>query len=218
MPNTHAEVPEEIVGSEFLDRYKTHDDPVTTIQPDARYRVAGPTRHPIEENERVLKFIDALARRERRRRTRARRWPASCMYGAHESYRDNCRLSVEEVDFLVEAVRARERSAAFTARRSPAAAPAAPWRCSAGSTRSESTFPRSPPNTRAVSGRCRTSSRARRPARSSSARGAIVSAPPDGSALRCRRASMTTSPHAVVRKGVVPMAGLGTRFFPASHA
>ena len=29
------------------------------------------------------------------------------MYGAHESYRKNCRLSVSEVDFLVEAVRKR---------------------------------------------------------------------------------------------------------------
>ena len=29
------------------------------------------------------------------------------MYGAHESYRDNCHLSAEEVDFLVEAVRKR---------------------------------------------------------------------------------------------------------------
>ena len=29
------------------------------------------------------------------------------MYGAHESYRDNCRLSTPEVDFLVEAVRQR---------------------------------------------------------------------------------------------------------------
>jgi L-arabinokinase len=29
------------------------------------------------------------------------------MYAAHESYRDNCRLSVDEVDFLVEAVRRR---------------------------------------------------------------------------------------------------------------
>ena len=29
------------------------------------------------------------------------------MYGAHESYRDNCRLSTAEVDFLVEAVRQR---------------------------------------------------------------------------------------------------------------
>ena len=49
-----------MVGSEFLAQYKTHDDPVTTIQPDATYRVAGPTRHPIEENERVLRFIAAL--------------------------------------------------------------------------------------------------------------------------------------------------------------
>jgi L-arabinokinase len=29
------------------------------------------------------------------------------MYGAHDSYRDNCQLSVPEVDFLVEAVRKR---------------------------------------------------------------------------------------------------------------
>ena len=59
--STRAEVPDEMVGSAFLERYKTHDDPVTIVQPDARYRVAGPTRHPIEENERVLKFIDALS-------------------------------------------------------------------------------------------------------------------------------------------------------------
>ena len=55
-----AEIPETILGSEFLAKYKTHDDPVTTVQPDATYRVAGPTRHPIEENERVLRFIAAL--------------------------------------------------------------------------------------------------------------------------------------------------------------
>ena len=29
------------------------------------------------------------------------------MYGAHESYRSNCRLSAEEVDWLVESVRRR---------------------------------------------------------------------------------------------------------------
>ena len=43
------EIPETIVGSEFLAKCKTHDDPVTTVQPDATYRVAGPTRHPIED-------------------------------------------------------------------------------------------------------------------------------------------------------------------------
>ncbi|HXR06748.1 MAG TPA: hypothetical protein VN765_05425, partial [Candidatus Acidoferrum sp.] len=100
------EIPGQMVGSEFLARYKTHDDPVTKIQPDATYRVAGPTRHAIEENERVLRFMESL------RAAKAGASPAlesagECMFAAHESYRDNCRLSVAEVDFLVDAVRKR---------------------------------------------------------------------------------------------------------------
>ena len=56
-----AALPETVIGSEFITAHKTHGDPVTTIQPDAVYRVAGPTRHPVEENERVLTFMEALA-------------------------------------------------------------------------------------------------------------------------------------------------------------
>jgi galactokinase len=101
-----SDIPEEILGSDFLARHKTHDDPVTKISPDATYRVAGPTRHPIEENERVLKFMEAL------RAANAGDEPAlitagECMYGAHQSYRGNCHLSTDEVDFLVEAVHQR---------------------------------------------------------------------------------------------------------------
>jgi galactokinase len=99
-------LPEKILGSDFLAQYKTHDDPVTTIQPDATYRVAGPTRHPVEENERVLKFISSLqaaAGGDERACVDA----GEAMYAAHESYRHNCRLSAPEVDFLVEAVRKR---------------------------------------------------------------------------------------------------------------
>jgi galactokinase len=100
------EIPLTILGSEFLAKYKTHDDPVTTIQPDASYHVAGPTRHPIAENERVLQFIASLqaaAQGDERACVTA----GELMYAAHESYRDNCRLSVPEVNFLVEAVRKR---------------------------------------------------------------------------------------------------------------
>ena len=101
-----AALPEEFVGSQFLAKHKTHDDPVTKIQPDATYRVAGPTSHPVEENERVLKFMDTL-RAAQGGDEKALITAGECMYGAHESYKNNCRLSTEEVDFLVDAVRQR---------------------------------------------------------------------------------------------------------------
>lgn len=100
------DLPNQILGSEFLELYETHEDPVTTVQPDATYRVAGPASHPVFENERVMKFMDKL-------RAAADGTEEPCieagelMYGAHNSYRDNCCLSTSEVDFLVEAVRKR---------------------------------------------------------------------------------------------------------------
>ena len=100
------EIPETILGSDFLAIYKTHDDPVSTIQPDATYRVVGPTRHPIGENERVLKFIAAL-QTAKSGDEKALVAAGELMYGAHESYRDNCKLSVPDVNFLVEAVQKR---------------------------------------------------------------------------------------------------------------
>jgi L-arabinokinase len=100
------EIPETMLGSDFLAKYKTHDDPVTTIQPDATYRVVGPARHPVGENERVLKFMDAL-RAAKSGDEKSLVTAGELMYGAHESYRDNCKLSVPEVNFLVEAVQKR---------------------------------------------------------------------------------------------------------------
>ena len=100
------QIPDTILGSEFLAQYKTHDDPVTTIQPDATYHVVGPARHPVGENERVLKFIAALQAAKSGDEA-ALIAAGELMYGAHESYRDNCKLSVPEVNFLVEAVRKR---------------------------------------------------------------------------------------------------------------
>jgi galactokinase len=99
-------IPETILGSDFLARFKTHDDPVTTVQPDATYRVVGPTRHPLAENERVLQFIEALKVAKSGDEAGLVK-AGELMYAAHESYRDNCRLSVPEVNFLVEAVRKR---------------------------------------------------------------------------------------------------------------
>lgn len=100
-------LPETIIGSEFLAEYKSHGDPITEIQPDATYRVAGPTVHPVYENQRVLKFMEHLKDASATASEDALIAAGECMFGSHASYRDNCHLSVSEVDFLVEAVRSR---------------------------------------------------------------------------------------------------------------
>ena len=101
--NYRAALPETILGSEFMANYQSHDDPITRIQPDATYRVAGPTAHPVYENFRVLKFMDHLisaADKNERDLVSA----GECMVASHASYRDNCLLSTPEVDFIVDAV------------------------------------------------------------------------------------------------------------------
>ena len=104
--NYRDDLPESMVGSEFLTLYQTHDDPITQIQPDAVYRVLGPTLHPVYENHRVLSFMDHL-RAPSDNNEDALTAAGQCMFASHDSYRDNCLLSVPEVDFLVDAVRAR---------------------------------------------------------------------------------------------------------------
>ena len=66
-----SEIPDTMLGSKFFARYKTHDDPVTRIQPDATYRVRPNGVHPIEENERVLRFIECPSRGRARQRSSA---------------------------------------------------------------------------------------------------------------------------------------------------
>jgi L-arabinokinase len=100
-------LPETMIGSEFLSEYETHEDPITEIQPDANYRVLGPTEHPVYENQRVLEFMAYLRAAASGEDEDALRAAGECMCGSHVSYRDNCLLSVPEVDFLVDAVRSR---------------------------------------------------------------------------------------------------------------
>ncbi len=99
-------LPETMVGSEFLVKYQSHDDPITKIQPDATYRILGPASHPVYENQRVLQFIDHLKAASDKNEN-ALVAAGECMFASHDSYRDNCLLSVPEVDFIVDAVRTR---------------------------------------------------------------------------------------------------------------
>jgi galactokinase len=60
----------------------------------------------VYENQRVLKFIDHLkAASDKDEATLIA--AGECRFASHDSYRDQCLLSVPEVDFIVDAVRAR---------------------------------------------------------------------------------------------------------------
>ena len=58
------------------------------------------------ENQRVLEFIDHL-KAASGGNEQALTAAGECMFASHESYRNNCLLSVPDVDFLVDAVRTR---------------------------------------------------------------------------------------------------------------
>lgn len=96
-------LPRAMKGGEFLRAYGTHNDPVTRIDPETVYRIAGPTRHPVEEHDRVARFVRCL--REFDDRGEAACIEAGrCMFDSHESYRVSAELSAPEADYLVDEV------------------------------------------------------------------------------------------------------------------
>jgi L-arabinokinase len=60
----------------------------------------------VYENQRVLRFIDHLKAASDKNEN-ALIAAGECMFASHDSYRNNCLLSVSEVDFIVDAVRTR---------------------------------------------------------------------------------------------------------------
>jgi L-arabinokinase len=54
-------LPECITGEAFLEKYGSHGDAVTTVEPGQTYAVRMPAQHPVFENERVKTFEQLLA-------------------------------------------------------------------------------------------------------------------------------------------------------------
>ena len=96
-----AMLPDQITGSEFLSRYGSHDDPVTTIEPARTYAVRRPTTHPVHEHHRVQCFAEVLGRPESPARNQLL---GELMYQSHASY-SACGLGCPATDLLVELVR-----------------------------------------------------------------------------------------------------------------
>jgi L-arabinokinase len=98
-----AEIPQQLLGSEFLARFQGTTDPTTTIDPVRRYPVRAATAHAIEEHQRVHEFRALLADNRRLdEQTRVRL--GKLMYASHASY-SACGLGSDATDRLVALVR-----------------------------------------------------------------------------------------------------------------
>lgn len=92
-----AHVPEEIKGSDFIERYHGTTDEVTEINPERVYRIARPTAHPIYENFRVRTFAALL---HNSKSQMAMSQLGELMYQSHGSY-SACGLGSRGTDRLV---------------------------------------------------------------------------------------------------------------------
>ena len=97
------DVPEQMLGSDFLAGFQGTPDATTVIEPARRYPVRAATAHAIEENERVHAFRALLADKSSLdEETRIRL--GALMYASHASY-SACGLGSEGTDRLVDLVR-----------------------------------------------------------------------------------------------------------------
>jgi galactokinase len=102
--NFARHLPDSMVGAEFLARYGSTTDTVTTVEPDRTYAIRAPAMHPIYENFRVRQFADLLQRRAGLSKDEKTRL-GKLMYESHASYSE-CGLGSQATDLLVELVRA----------------------------------------------------------------------------------------------------------------
>ena len=96
-------LPEQMQGSEFLEKYGETVDTVTTVDSEKVYAVRDRVKHPIYENERVKQFISAI-KNVHQHPDRAHVYlkeAGNLMYESNASYRDLAGLGSPEIDGLV---------------------------------------------------------------------------------------------------------------------
>ncbi|GAQ77636.1 galactokinase [Klebsormidium nitens] len=88
---------EEMTGHEFVARYGSHHDPVTSIAADKTYPVRAPTAHPIYEHFRVAAFSELMRAPPSAAQLRML---GELMFQSHTSY-GRCGLGSDGTDRLV---------------------------------------------------------------------------------------------------------------------
>ncbi|MEQ8766273.1 MAG: hypothetical protein RL885_20330 [Planctomycetota bacterium] len=107
--SVRSDVPETMIGSEFLQRYGSTGDPVTTVSPEAVYTVRRATEHAIQEQERVESFLMALNEVGGDSESEGLDRAGARMIESHRSYGVNCQLGSKEADRVVERIEAEGR-------------------------------------------------------------------------------------------------------------
>lgn len=97
-------IPDTILGTDFLSRYHSHDDPATKINLDVVYEVKHATCHPIYENSRVKRFTEFIRDPQKSSNRLQCELMGELMYESHQSY-SNCGLGSSETDLLVNLAR-----------------------------------------------------------------------------------------------------------------
>ena len=100
-------VPSRLRGQEFIEKYHSHDDPATQIEPEKYYKPKSRTEHAIMENSRVHEFIELLESANEKADEMKIIHAGELMYQSHESYSKNCGLGAKETDLLVDLVKVR---------------------------------------------------------------------------------------------------------------
>jgi galactokinase len=97
-----SHLPETMSGEEFLSRYGSTIDPVTTVERERTYAIRAPTAHAVYESSRVRQFADLLQGRLGHDEKISM---GKLMYESHASY-SACGLGSQGTDLLVEMVKA----------------------------------------------------------------------------------------------------------------
>jgi galactokinase len=101
------QVPEQITGQNFINRYGSHGDSTTTIDPTATYAVRLATEHPVYEADRTRRFAALLRAVEENPNARDAllRLAGELMIQSHFSYDHRCGLGAPETDLIVKLAR-----------------------------------------------------------------------------------------------------------------
>lgn len=98
-------VPARMTGKEFQQKYRSHDDPATKLEPDHLYRPKSRTEHSIKENVRAHRLVELLQNYANDAQLDHLVAAGELMFQSHHSYDKNCGLGTKNADVLVDLVK-----------------------------------------------------------------------------------------------------------------